>query len=133
MRRKEPALSADSKRIKILALVTLIFGLAATVVSLVLLFVSGMAPAYGFAVASGVVSLYLGVQGALIANVPNTIKKLVTLSTVLLLVQVVLGVALYFVAGTDQVPPYCVICASVLLALLLMIFSRSLNKKNLAK
>ncbi len=126
-------MSADSKRIKIIALVTLIFGLAAAVVSLVLLFVSGMAAAHGLGVASGVVSLYLGVQGALIANVPNTIKKLVTLSTVLLLVQVVLGVALYFVAGTDQVLPYCVICASALLALLLMIFSRSLNKKNLAK
>lgn len=126
-------MSADSKRIKIIALVTLIFGLAAAVVSLVLLFASGATAAYGLAVASGAVSLYLGVQGALIANVPNTIKKLVTLSTALLLVQVVLGVAVYFVAGTDQVPPYCVICVSVLLALLLMIFSRSLNKKNLAK
>lgn len=126
-------MSADSKRIKIVALITLVYGIVAAVLGVVLLVARGAAAAYGPAIASGAVSLYYGAQGALIANVPNTIKKLVTLSVVVLVVQLALAALVYFLAGTAEVLALCVVCVAFVLAFVQLILSRGLNKKNLAK
>lgn len=97
-------MSPEAKRVKILTLVELALGLALIVYGVVLL-VRGMASGVAYALCGeGAVSMVFGVRGALIANVPARMGKLVTLGVVILLLQLVCVAAVVMLTGPQKVP-----------------------------
>lgn len=125
-------MSQDSKRIKISAIVTMIYGLAAVVAGIVLL-VGGHGLVGALVLVSGVLSAFLGVRGALIANVPSTTPALVKLSGGMFAVQAADSAGVVAVQGPQQVnqDPVAICCTllSALLALILLILSHRLKKQ----
>lgn len=124
-------MSADSKRIKIVSLVTMIYGIAAVVTGIVLL-VTGHGIPGVLVLVSGVLSAILGVRGALIANVPNNTPQLVKLSGGMFVVQAADSAGVVASQGPQQVNQdplaICLTLLSVLLALILLILSHRLKK-----
>lgn len=129
-------MSQDSKRIKIVSLVTLAYGVIALVAGVVLL-VTGAGIAGGLVLVSGILSAVLGVRGALIANVPSNTPQLEKLSGGLLVVQAADSCGVVAASGPEQVNQdplaLCMALVSVLLALILLILSHRLKKQLEAK
>lgn len=129
-------MSADSKRIKIVTLITLAYGVIAAVVGIVLL-ATGHGLSGALVLVSGVLSAVLGVRGALIANVPSTTPKLVKLSGGMFVVQAADSAGIVAVNGPQQVNQeplaICLTLLSALLALILLILSHRLKKQLDAK
>jgi hypothetical protein len=95
--------SAEAKRVKILTLLGLVLGLVLVVLGIVLV-VGGSATSAPFVlIGEGVVTLVYGGRGALIANVPARMGKLVTLAAVVLLVQLACVAAVVMLVGPDNV------------------------------
>lgn len=96
-------MSAEAKRVKILTLLGLVLGLVLVVLGIVLV-VGGSATSAPFVlIGEGVVTLVYGGRGALIANVPARMGKLVTLAGVVLLVQLACVAAIVMLVGPDNV------------------------------
>lgn len=129
-------MSQDSKRIKIVSLVTLAYGVIALVAGVMLL-VTGAGIAGGLVLVSGILSAVLGVRGALIANVPSNTPQLEKLSGGLLVVQAADSCGVVAASGPEQVNQdplaLCMALVSVLLALILLILSHRLKKQLEAK
>lgn len=124
-------MSSDSKRIKVVSLVTMIYGIAAVVAGIVLLATGHGIPG-ALVLVSGVLSAFLGVRGALIANVPNNTPQLVKLSGGMFAVQAADSAGVVAAQGPQQVNQdplaICLTLLSVLLALILLILSHRLKK-----
>lgn len=129
-------MSSDSKRIKICTLISLFYGVVATIMGIVLLATTSDATSAPVA-CTGVVSVVLGVRGSLIANVPSTIAKLVKIAVIAFVVQALLCAAALFLVGpenvNDYVLPFSLMLVSLIMTLIVAILSQNLNKKNLAK
>lgn len=129
-------MSADSKRIKIVSLVTLAYGVVGIIAGIVLL-ATGSGLAGALVLVSGVLSGILGVRGALIANVPSNTPQLEKLSGGLFVVQAADSGCIVAVNGPEQVNQdplaLCLALVSVLLALFLLILSHRLKKQLEAK
>ena len=96
-------MSAEAKRVKILTLLGLVLGLVLVVLGIGLV-VGGSATSAPFVlIGEGVVTLVYGGRGALIANVPARMGKLVTLAAVVLLVQLACVAAVVMLVGPDNV------------------------------
>lgn len=129
-------MSADSKRIKICTILSLIYGVIATVIGIVLAVTTSDATSWPV-VGTGVLSAVVGVRGSLIANVPSTIAKLVKLAVILFVVQLALCALALFLVGpenvNDYVLPFSLMLVSLIVTLIIAILSQNLNKKLLAK
>lgn len=125
-------MSQDSKRIKVTTIVTLLYGLASIVAGIALLVVDDQTAASVFALLSGVVSVVLGVRGALIANVPSNTQQLVKLSGCVFVVQLAFSGATVAIVGPSEVNEdpvgLCFILVGALLALIVLILSHRLKK-----
>lgn len=129
-------MSSDSKRIKICTLVSLIYGIVAAIMGIVFAVTTKDATSWPV-VGTGVLSAVVGVRGALIANVPSTIAKLVKLAVIVFIVQVVVALLALFLVGpqnvNDYVLPFSLMLVSMIVTLIIAILSQQLNRKNLAK
>lgn len=129
-------MSSDSKRIKIFTLVSLFYGVVATIMGIVLAVTTSDATSAPVA-CTGIVSIVLGIRGSLIANVPSTIAKLVKLAVIAFIVQVLVCVVALLLVGpenvNDYVLPFSLMLISLIVTLIVAILSQNLNKKNLAK
>lgn len=130
-------MSQDSKRIKIMTIITLLYGLASIVAGIVLL-VLGEPMLVGILVlVSGVISAILGARGALIANVPSNTPQLVKLSGISSLLQLADSGGVVAAKGPEQVNQdplsICITLLALLLAFVILILSRRLKKQLDAK
>lgn len=125
-------MSADSKRIKIMTIVALLYGLASIVGGIVLL-VTGQPVLVGvLVIVSGVLSAILGARGALIANVPSNTPQLVRLSGVSSLLQLADSGGIVAAKGPEQANQdpvaLCITLLALLFAFVIFILSRRLKK-----
>ena len=130
----EARVSSESKRIKLITLFELFLGLALLVGGIVLI-VMGVMPKKPAAVLAGegLVTLLFGGRGALIANVPSRISKLVTLALIIAIVQIACVAGIVFLVGMDHVQENVgVIVASAvppILTIVIWILSRGMAKR----
>lgn len=130
----EAHVSSESKRIKLITLFELFLGLALLVAGIVLI-VMGVMPKKPAAVLAGegIVTLLFGGRGALIANVPARISKLVTLALIVGLVQIACIAGIVFFVGTDHVQENVGIIAAsavpAVLSLVIWCLSRGMAKR----
>ena len=126
-------MSAEAKRVKILTLIELILGLAVVVLGIVLIILGSKTAAPFVLCGEGVVSVVFGVRGALIANVPARIGKLVTLGLVVLLLQVACIVGVVFLIGSNEVSkeplPVCASAVPALITLIAVVLARGIAKR----
>lgn len=126
-------MSSEAKRVKILTLIELFLGLALVVAGIVLA-VGGAATMAPFALcAEGVVSLVFGARGALIANVPARIGKMVSLGLVVFLLQAACIALIVYLVGPDQVsdnlPVVCMASVPALVTIVAVLLSRGMAKR----
>ena len=126
-------MSSEAKRIKILMLASLFLGLALVVLGIVLL-VLGMTTTESYALcAEGVLTLVFGVRGALIANVPARIGKLVLFGFVVFLLQVACVAAIVYLIGPGEVAqeplPVCASAVPPVIALVTVFLARGMAKR----
>lgn len=126
-------MSSEAKRVKILTLIELILGLVIVVCGLALGIMGATTAAPYVLAGEGVVSLFFGARGALIANVPARIGKLVTLGLIMLVIQLAcLGIVVYLV-GVNNVAedpvPVCLSVIPALLTLAIVLLSRGMAKR----
>ncbi|MGI6755430.1 MAG: hypothetical protein ACOX4F_05410 [Atopobiaceae bacterium] len=127
-------MSPDSKRIKIFTLISLVFGVLSVIAGVVLASTGTDAP---YASGSGALSLICGVRGSLLANVPNKADKIVKLSGIFLLIQVIFAAVIVYLVGIsalqDHVITLVLLAVSVVVTLCVLVSAQILNRKNLAK
>lgn len=126
-------MSSEAKRVKILTLVEMFLGLALVVAGIVFV-VGGASTAAPFVLCGeGALSLVFGARGALIANVPARIGKIVSLGLVVLLLQAACVAAIVFLVGPDEVadnlPPVCLSAVPALVTLVAVLLSRGMAKR----
>jgi hypothetical protein len=77
--------------------------------------------------------LVFGVRGALIANVPARLGKLVTLGVVVLLLQIACVAAIVVFTGPDKISsepvPTCVSVLPAIITLIAVILARGITKR----
>ena len=126
-------MSAEAKRVKILTLIELLLGLAVVILGIVLLVMGAKTAAPYVLCGEGVISLVFGVRGALIANVPARIGKLVTLGLVVLLLQIACIAGIVFLIGPNEVPkeplPVCASVVPALITLIAVVLARGIAKR----
>lgn len=125
-------MSAEAKRIKILTLFELFVGLVIAVAAGI--YATGdSSPTDCFVViGEGVLTLVLAARGALIANVPARIGKLVPLFLVTLLVQVACAACVFYLADpVSNGEPLTTILAAVpaFVSLLIVVLARGMAKR----
>ncbi len=126
-------MSAEAKRVKILTLIELALGLALVVFGVVLL-ISHVATSAPFILCGeGLLTLFFGARGALIANVPARIGKLATLALIIFVVQLACAVGVIMMVGpenvSNEVGPVACACAPALVTLIIAILSRGIAKR----
>lgn len=126
-------MSAEAKRVKILTLIELFLGVALVALGIVLL-VTGAKNASSYVLCGeGVVSLVFGVRGALIANVPARIGKLVGFGLVILLLQLACVAGIVYFTGPSEVPqqplPTCASVVPAIFTLIAVILARGMAKR----
>lgn len=126
-------MSAEAKRVKVLMLAELFLGMALVVLGIALLVMGAATASPALLCGEGVLTLFLGVRGALIVNVPARIPKLVTLGAIMLLLQLACVVGIVFLTGTDNIAndPVPVVAGAVpcLLTLIAVLMSRGIAKR----
>ena len=126
-------MSAEAKRVKILTLIELLLGLAVVILGIVLLVMGAKTAAPYVLCGEGVISLVFGVRGALIANVPARIGKLVTLGLVVLLLQIACIAGIVFLIGPNEVAkeplPACASVVPALITLIAVVLARGIAKR----
>ena len=126
-------MSAEAKRVKILTLIELLLGLAVVILGIVLLVMGAKTAAPYVLCGEGVISLVFGVRGALIANVPARIGKLVTLGLVVLLLQIACIAGIVFLIGPNEVAkeplPVCASVVPALITLIAVVLARGIAKR----
>lgn len=125
-------MSSEAKRIKILTLIELFLGLVIAVTAGI--YATGVSsPTHCFVVVGeGILTLILGARGALIANVPARIGKLVPLFLIALLVQVACTAAVFVLSDPPNSGEYLTcICAAVpaLVSLIIIFLARGMAKR----
>lgn len=130
---RERRMSQEVKRVKILTLVELVLGVA-LIGFAIFLFVTGAAPAIaGSVVGNGLMTLFFGVRGALIANVPARMPRLVRFALIAFVVQVALTAAVVCLTGTDNVGdnPLPTVCCAVpaLVSLVCLLLANGIAKR----
>ena len=126
-------MSSEAKRVKILTLIELFLGVALVAYGIVLL-VTGAKNASPYVLCGeGAISLVFGVRGALIANVPARIGKLVAFGIVVLLLQLACVAAIVYFTGPSEVPheplPVCASAVPAIITLIAVILSRGMAKR----
>ncbi len=126
-------MSSEAKRVKILTLIELLLGLAIVICGIVL-GIMGAATAAPYVLAGeGVVSMFFGARGALIANVPARIGKLATFGLIVLVIQLVCVGIVVCMVGPNNVAedpvPVCLSVIPALLTLAIMLLSRGMAKR----
>lgn len=96
-------MSSEAKRVKILTLIQLGFGLILFGYAISLLVRGIDAIVCSALAADGVITFFLGVRGALIANVPARIAKLATLALIFCVLQIACTVVVVCSVGVDNV------------------------------
>lgn len=133
----EERMSADSKRIKVMTIIALLYGLASIVAGIVLLVVGEAALVGILVIVSGVLSAILGARGALIANVPSNTPQLVKLSGTTSVLQLADSAGIVAAKGPEQANQdplaLCLSLVALLLAFITLILSRRLKKQLDAK
>lgn len=126
-------MSAEAKRVKILTLIELFLGAALVVFGIVLLVTGAKNSSPYVLCGEGVVSLVFGVRGALIANVPARIGKLVTFGIVVFLLQAACVAAIVYFTGPNEVPnepaPVCASVVSAIVTLVAVLLARGMAKR----
>lgn len=130
--RKGLAMTAESKRLKIMCLVSLFLGVAQAVCGFVIQAPLGVSIMTSFApMCSGLVSLVLGVHGARKANVPSNAKGLRGFALVCLALQAAaLACACYLGRGLTAYAAVCLVglAANLLVVLFAHQVKRALDK-----
>lgn len=126
-------MSSEAKRVKILTLVELLLGLALVVVGIVFVVMGAATVAPYVLCGEGALTLVFGVRGALIANVPAHIGKLVVKAVVALVVQIACIAAIVYLigpenVGSDPIMP-CAAAAPVVFSLAIALLSRGMAKR----
>ncbi|MDO4798227.1 MAG: hypothetical protein Q4A01_09455 [Coriobacteriales bacterium] len=126
-------MSSEAKRVKILTLIELALGLALIVYGIVLI-VGGMTSGAAYALCGeGAITMVFGVRGALIANVPARMGKLVTLGIVILLLQLACVAGVVMLTGPDKVAEQPVntgiSVVPALITLIAIFLARGITKK----
>lgn len=126
-------MSSEAKRVKILTLIELLLGLAIVICGIVLGIMEAATAAPYVLAGEGVVSMFFGARGALIANVPARIGKLATFGLIVLVIQLVcVGIVVYMVGPNNVAEDPVPVCLSVIPALLtlaIMLLSRGMAKR----
>ena len=126
-------MSSEAKRVKILTLIELLLGLALIVFGIVLFVTSGVKKVPFTLCGEGLCTLVFGVRGALIANVPARLGKLVTLGIVVLLLQIACIAAIVVFTGPDKISsnpaPTCVSAVPALITLVAVVLARGITKR----
>ena len=126
-------MSSEAKRVKILTLIELALGLALIIMGIVFV-VGGAATAAPYVLCGeGVLTLLFGGRGALIANVPARIGKLVTLALVVFLLQLACVAGIAYLIGPDNVsqelPTVCTAAIPAIITLIAMLLARGMAKR----
>ncbi len=126
-------MSSEAKRVKILTLLEMALGLALVVLGIVFVVQQRTTGSAYVLCGEGVLGLVLGVRGALIANVPARIGKLVTIGAVVLLLQICCIVGVVMLTGPDKVAqdpvPTCASAVPAVLTLAIVLLSRGMAKR----
>ncbi len=104
-------MTAESKRLKIICLISLFYGIAEIVSGFVIKADLGVSILTAFApMVTGILSLVLGVYAARAANVPSNAKKIRTFALVITLLScAATGAALYLGGGFTNFAIVCVV------------------------
>ncbi len=126
-------MSAEAKRVKIFTLIELFLGIALVVFGIVLL-VTGAKNASPYVLCGeGAISLVFGVRGALIANVPARIGKLVVFGLVIFLLQAACVAAIVYLTGPSEVSkeplPVCASVVPAIVTLIAVFLARGMAKR----
>ena len=126
-------MSAEAKRVKVRMLAERCCGMALVVLGIVLLVMGTATASPVLLCGEGVLTLFLGVRGALIVNVPARIPKLVTLGAIVLLLQLACVCGIVFITGTDNIAndpmPVAAGAGPCLLSLMAVLMSRGIAKR----
>lgn len=126
-------MSSEAKRVKLFTLVELVLGVALIVLSVVMLILGGNPMPHYVSCAEGVLTFVFGVRGALIANVPARIGKLVSFGAIILLLQVVCVAAVVYLIGPDNVqnnlPTVCACTVPPIISLIVTLLARGMAKR----
>ncbi|MDO4538410.1 MAG: hypothetical protein Q4B54_09640 [Coriobacteriales bacterium] len=126
-------MSAEAKRVKIITLLEIALGLVLLVFGVVIKTMGNPTAAPLVVAGEGLVTLFFGGRGALIANVPARIGKLATLAFIMLLVQVACVVGAVMIIGPENVgndpAQVAVACLPVPFTLAIALQSRGMAKR----
>lgn len=126
-------MSSEAKRVKILTLVELLLGLVIVVCGLVLGILGATTAAPYVLAGEGVVTLFFGARGALIANVPARIGKLTSLGLIAFVIQLAcVGIVVYLVGAnnvTDDPVQVCLSAIPALFTIAIVLLSNGMAKR----
>ncbi len=125
--------SSEAKRVKLLTLAEMFLGLIVLVGGIVAAVMGLLDLTAGIVLAAeGIVGLLFGARGALIANVPARIGKLVRIALVVVLIQIACCVVVGYITGADEQPEIVAIVGGALLPIIsfvIMVLSRGMAKR----
>lgn len=126
-------MSSEAKRVKILTLIELLLGFAIVILGIVLLVMGAKTMAPAILCGEGVITLIFGVRGALIANVPARIGKLVTFGLIVFLLQVACIAGIVFLIGPNEVQndpvPVCAAAVPAVITFIAVLLARGMAKR----
>ena len=112
-------MTGDRKTLKLLCLVDLVFGLASMAFGIILLAQKALEPTSWASAACAFVSLFLGIRGAMLANVPSNARQISRMAAVCALL--VMAASVFLFASSAAVVLMLVV-AVVAFALSILIF-----------
>ena len=126
-------MSSEVKRVKLLTLLSLLFGFAMLAYGIVLIVTGTAIPVSGVVCTDGLLTVVFGGRGALLANVPAKMPNLAKLAFAFFLLQCALVAAIVFLIGPDHVKDQIapVVCTSVnaVYTLVICLLSRGIAKR----
>lgn len=126
-------MSSEAKRIKILTLIELALGLALLVFGIVLIVGGGNNNAPFVLCGEGVIGLFFGARGAIIANVPARMGKLVSLGAIVLLLQIACVIGIIMLTDPQNVSqdpaPTCAAAIPAVITLVAVLLARGMTKR----
>lgn len=126
-------MSAEAKRVKALILVELLLGALLMIFGVVLAIMGAQTAAPYALCAEGLVTSVFGVRGALIANVPARIGKIVTKGLVVLLFQIACVVGIVFLLGPNEAAddplPVCAAAVPAVITVVAVLLAHGMAKR----